>query len=60
MSADTNPSLHLSAEYADLKLVLADGSEIVAHKAIVCPRTPFFAKCVKNEAFKVSLSTIHL
>jgi hypothetical protein len=48
-------------KFSDLTIKLSDGSELSAHKIIVCARNDYFLKlCGPDSHFAVSLTNIHL
>lgn len=46
-------SLYQSREYSDLTLFGREGSRYAVHRAIVCPRSEYFYKAVKEEQWRV-------
>lgn len=46
-------SMFNSKEHSDLEIHCKDGTLIYAHKAIVCPKSKFFANACKPGHFKV-------
>lgn len=46
-------SLYQSREYSDLVLFGREGSRHPVHRAVVCPRSEYFYKAVKEERWRV-------
>lgn len=55
---DALQTLYHTREYADLLLICSDGSRRPVHKAILCPRSRFFASTVKENRWKVRSTVI--
>ncbi|KAF2163363.1 hypothetical protein M409DRAFT_68620 [Zasmidium cellare ATCC 36951] len=49
-------SLYQSREYSDLVLFGREGSRHAVHRAIVCPRSEYFYKAVKEEQWREGIS----
>lgn len=56
---DASLSLYLSRDYSDLVIFSKDGStRFPVHKSIICPRSTYIAKAVKEREWRVSCLTL--
>ncbi|WPH05111.1 Hypothetical protein R9X50_00801200 [Acrodontium crateriforme] len=45
-------NLYISRDYSDLVIYAADGTRFPVHKAIICPRSPYFENTVKQHQWR--------